>query len=140
MSDSPVFSLCFLGSCLWCGGIQRPQLYSKIQFLSCRVGKVSFLNLQAGSHGRVVLPNTKLSTLALTSGHKSSAQTGKGKLTFFLFAFCVPVLPLLSWLNIGASFSLWPSDHLAVIFLKYFFSLVHVSAKSCYTLCVFKVI
>lgn len=74
----------------------------KIQFLSCRVSEVLFLNLQAVSHGRVLLSDTELPVLVSTSSRKSSSQTGKGKLTF-LFAFCVPFLSLLSWVNVGAS-------------------------------------
>lgn len=69
--------------------------YSKIQFLSCRISRVSVLNLQAGSHGRVVQPDTKLPALVLASSHKSSAEAGKGKFTF-LSDLSVPFLPLLS--------------------------------------------
>lgn len=100
------------------------KLYSKVEFLSCRVNRVFFepVGSESWENGPA---QHKTVHLVLTSRPKSSAQTGKGKSTLsFLFAFCVPILPLLSRVNVGASFSLWPSD-LAVMFLKYFFLLLY---------------
>lgn len=92
----------------------------KIQFLSCRVSEVLFLNLQAVSHGRALLSDTELPALVSNSSCKSSARTGKGKLTF-LFAFCVPFLSLLSWVNVGASSLFSPLTLLWYFFFIFFF-------------------
>lgn len=51
--------------------------YSKMQFVSYRLSKASFLKLPAVSNGRAVLPEPKLSALVLTSSHKFPAHTGK---------------------------------------------------------------